>query len=62
MPDMYERLLPIFSDYQNFGDARAVMNNLEPSPFFDWMHVDSRGDQRIASFLNDLLITKKLIN
>ena len=62
MPDMYERLLPIFSDYQNFGDARAVMNNLEPSPFFDWMHVDSRGDQRIASFLNDLLITKGLVN
>ncbi len=61
MPDMYERLLPIISDYDNFGDARAVMNGLEPSPYFDWHHVDSRGNQRIAAFLNDLLTTKKLI-
>ena len=62
MPDMYERLLPIVSAYENFGDARAVMDNLEPSPYFDWMHVDSRGDLRIATFLNDLLLSKKLIN
>ena len=61
MRDMYERLLPIISDYENFGDARAVMNNLEPSPYFDWHHVDSRGNERIAAFLNDLLTTKKLI-
>ena len=62
MPDMYQRLLPIISAYENFGDARAVMDNLEPSPYFDWMHVDSRGDLRIATFLNDLLLSKKLIN
>ena len=62
MPDMYERLLPIISEYENFGDARAVMDNLEPSPYFDWMHVDSRGDLRIATFLKDLLLAKKLIN
>ena len=58
MSDMYERLLPIISEYKNFGDARAVMDNLEPSPYFDWMHVDSRGDRRIATFLNDLLLAK----
>ena len=61
MPDMYERLLPIISEYQNFGDARSVMNNLEPSPYFDWMHVDSRGDLRIATFINDLLVSKSLL-
>jgi len=61
MPDMYERLLPIISAYENFGDARAVMNNLERSPYYDWMHIDSRGDLRIATFLNDLLLAKKLI-
>ena len=62
MPDMYERLLPIISEYENFGDARSVMNNLEPSPYFDWMHVDSRGDLRIATFISDLLFEKNLIN
>jgi hypothetical protein len=61
MPDMYERLLPIISAYENFGDARAVMNNLERSPYYDWMHIDSRGNLRIATFLNDLLLAKKLI-
>jgi len=61
MPDMYERLLPIISAYENFGDARAVMDNLERSPYYDWMHIDSRGDLRIATFLNDLLLAKKLI-
>ena len=61
MPDMYERLLPIISEYENFGDARAVMDNLEPSPYFDWMHVDSRGDLRIATFLNDLLLDRGVV-
>jgi lysophospholipase L1-like esterase len=61
MPDMYERLLPIISAYENFGDARAVMDNLERSPYYDWMHIDSRGNLRIATFLNDLLLAKKLI-
>ena len=62
MQDMYDRLLPIISEYENFGDARAVMNNLEPSPYFDWMHVDSRGDYRIATFINDLLLARRLIS
>ena len=61
MPDMYERLLPIISEYENFGDARSVMNNLEPSPYFDWMHVDSRGDIRIATFISELLVSKNLL-
>ncbi len=62
MPDMYERLLPIISEYENFGDARSVMNNLEPSPYFDWMHVDSRGDICITTVISDLLFEKNLIN
>ena len=62
MPDMYERLLPIISEYENFGDARSVMNNLEPSPYFDWLHVDSRGDIRITTVISDLLFEKNLIN
>jgi len=62
MTDMYDRLLPIISKYENFGDARAVMNNLEPSPYFDWMHVNAEGDQQIAIFIRDLLVTKDLID
>ena len=62
MPEMYDRLLPVISSYENFGDARAVMDNLEPSPYFDWMHVNAEGDQRIATFMRDLLLEKKLID
>jgi hypothetical protein len=61
MPEMYERLLPIISKYENFGDARAVMDNLEPSPYFDWMHVNAAGDQQIAKFLEKLLVDKQLV-
>ncbi len=61
MPEMYERLLPIILKYENFGDARAVMNNLEPSPYFDWMHVNAAGDQQIARFLEKLLVDKQLV-
>jgi len=61
MPEMYDRLLPVISSYENFGDAREVMNNLEPSPYFDWMHVNAAGDQRIAIFLEKLLIDKQLV-
>jgi hypothetical protein len=61
MNEMYERLLPIISAYENFGDARAAMDNLERSPYYDWMHIDARGDFRIAIFLNDLLLDKGLI-
>ena len=62
MPEMYDRLLPVISSYENFGDARAVMDNLEPSPYFDWMHVNAEGDQRIATFMRDLILDKKLID
>jgi hypothetical protein len=40
----------------------VAVNSFEPSPYFDWLHVDPRGDRRIATFLNDLLLAKKLIN
>ena len=61
MPEMYDRLLPVISSYENFGDARAVMDNLEPSPYFDWMHVNASGDQQIATFLVNLLVDKQLV-
>ena len=61
MPEMYERLLPVISNYKYFGDARAVMDNLEPSPYFDWMHVNAAGDQRIATFMRDQLVKNNLI-
>jgi len=62
MPEMYDRLLPVISKYENFGDARSVMDNVEPSPYFDWMHVNASGDQKIATFMRDLLVDKKLID
>jgi hypothetical protein len=38
------------------------MDNLEPSPYFDWMHVNAAGDQKIATFMRELLVEKKLID
>jgi hypothetical protein len=35
----------------NSSDARDIFDQLQPSPFFDWMHVDSRGNELIASFI-----------
>jgi len=61
MSEMYERLLPNISKYENFGDARAVMDNLESSPYFDWHHVNAAGDQQIARFLEKLLADKQLV-
>jgi len=60
--EMYDRLLPVISSYEYFGDARGVMDNLERSPYYDWMHIDARGDYRIAAFMRDLLLDKKLID
>ena len=62
MRDMYSRLQPIFQSYKYHGDATAVMNNLEPSPYFDWMHVNAEGDKRIAAYLEKLLVDSQLID
>ena len=60
--DMYARLKPIVSSYKYHGDATAVMNNLEPSPYYDWMHVNAEGDKRIAAFLEKHLVASQLID
>ena len=62
MRDMYSRLQPVIQSYKYHGDATAVMNNLEPSPYFDWMHVNAEGDKRIAAYLEKLLIDSQLID
>ena len=61
MRDMYSRLQPVIQSYKYHGDATAVMNNLEPSPYFDWMHVNAEGDKRIAAYLEKLLVDSQLI-
>ena len=62
MSDMYSRLQPVIQSYKYHGDATAVMNNLEPSPYFDWMHVNDEGDIRIATYLEKLLVDSQLID
>ena len=62
MRDMYSRLQPVIQSYKYHGDATAVMNNLEPSPYFDWMHVNAEGDKRIAAYLEKLLVDSQLID
>ena len=62
MRDIYSRLQPVIQSYKYHGDATAVMNNLEPSPYFDWMHVNAEGDKRIAAYLEKLLIDSQLID
>ena len=61
MRDMYSRLQPVIQSHKYHGDATAVMNNLEPSPYFDWMHVNAEGDKRIAAYLEKLLVDSQLI-
>ena len=61
MAEMYTRMLPEITKYKNHGDARAVMNSLAKSPYFDWMHVDSFGDRAIASYVFELLADKGLL-
>ena len=61
MRDIYSRLQPVIQSYKYHGDATAVMNNLEPSPYFDWMHVNAEGDKRIAAYLEKLLVDSQLI-
>ena len=62
MSDMYSRLQPVVQSYKYHGDATAVMDNLEPSPYFDWMHVNYEGDIRIATYLEKLLVDSQLID
>ena len=62
MRDIYSRLQPVIQSYKYHGDATAVMNNLEPSPYFDWMHVNAEGDKRIAAYLEKLLVDSQLID
>lgn len=61
MRDMYARFLPVVSTYEYHGDATAVMNNLEPSPYYDWMHVNVEGNKRIAEYLENHLVALQLI-
>jgi len=53
--EMYSRMLPILSAYPFGGDATGVMNDLERSPYYDWMHVDVSGNEKISEFIYQLL-------
>ena len=61
MRDMYARFRPVVSTYEYHGDATAVMNNLEPSPYYDWMHINVEGNKRIAEYLEKHLVALQLI-
>ena len=60
--EMYTQMLPIVQKIKLHGDATTILNALEPSPYYDWMHVDSRGNDLIATFLEKLLVEKQLVN
>jgi len=62
MSDMYARLKTVISTYKYYGDGSAIMNDLEPSPYYDWMHVNAEGDKRIATFFEKHLVASQLID
>jgi lysophospholipase L1-like esterase len=62
MRDLYSRFKPVISTYKYHGDATSVMNNLEPSPYYDWMHVNAEGDKRIAAYFEKHLVDLQLID
>ena len=60
--DLYKRLQAVISRYEYHGDATAVMNDLEPSPYYDWMHVNVAGNKKIAKYLEEHLVASQLID
>jgi len=51
LAEIYPKLATKLLSLPNSSDARDIFDQLQPSPFFDWMHVDSRGNELIASFI-----------
>ena len=48
---MYPALWDVVRGYENAIDARSAQDQLERSPYYDWHHVDARGNQAIAKFI-----------
>jgi hypothetical protein len=38
-------------EYPGVIDARSAQDGLERSPYYDWHHVDARGNEAIARFI-----------
>lgn len=58
--DLYASMSDVVKSFPLAGDATAVMNSLEVSPYFDWHHVDVNGNRQIASYIFDLLTDQGL--
>ena len=48
---VYPRLADLVLSFENGSDARDIFNNLQGSPYFDWCHVNTMGNEKIAEFM-----------
>jgi hypothetical protein len=48
---IYPQLWEVLRRYPAALDGRALMDGLERSPYYDWHHVDGRGNAAIATFI-----------
>jgi lysophospholipase L1-like esterase len=49
--DIYSDLWDVMQEYPGVIDARSAQDGLERSPYYDWHHVDARGNEAIARFI-----------
>lgn len=50
---IYPDLWNIVRNYRDAIDARSALDDLKRSPYYDWHHVDARGNEMIAKFVYD---------
>lgn len=51
--DIYPALWEAMRDFPGAIDARSAQDGLDRSPYYDWHHVDARGNEAIARFVYD---------
>ncbi len=49
----YASLVAMLDEEGPWIDARTALDGVDPSPFYDWHHVDGRGNAAIARFIYD---------
>lgn len=59
--DIYARMERVVKAFPLAGDATGVMNDLEISPYYDWHHVDVRGNREIAEYVLEHLSREDLL-
>ncbi len=52
---VYPRLADLILQFENSADGRKIFDKAMSSPYFDWCHVNKKGNQDIAEFMANVL-------